>query len=317
MKFKSSPLLRSVLFLGLLLAFLLGGSRIFIPKDNRTESGMDLVTANGILGERDNSIDVLIVGDSESYSSFSPMQMWEDHGFTAYVCGTPAQPLYDSYRFMEQAFERQSPSLVILETNAIFREKTTGSYISSMMSSRFPLFQYHNRWKSMSLKDLYRSVKYTWTDDYKGYIYETQVSPADISNYMDPSDDVAVIPELNQLCLDKMIALCEANNAQLILVSTPSPRNWNYDRHNAIAAYAQKNELTYLDMNLHHEEIGIDWEKDTRDKGDHLNFSGAKKASDYLGDYLMARFSLPDHRSDADYRSWADAYRRYSKSVQA
>ena len=317
MKLNQTILLRTTAFLSLLLVLLLAGSRVFMPKDNKSEFGMDLVSANGILGERNDSIDVLIVGDSESYSSFSPMNLWEAHGFTSYVCGTAAQPLYDSYRFIGQALERQSPSVVILETNAIFREKRAENYVSSLIQSNFSLFQYHNRWKNMTARDLYGSVDYTWTDDYKGYIYDKQVNPASTKGYMAPTDRVQKIPDLNLLCLQQIMRLCRDNGAELVLVSTPSPVNWNYARHNAIEEFAQENGLLYLDMNLHCEEIGINWDKDTRDMGDHLNVSGAKKTTEYFGMYLKERFSLPDHRSDSTYRSWKDSYRRYASAVPA
>ena len=310
------PLLRSAVFLTLLAALLLGTSRIFAPKDNKSEFGMNMVFANGILGERENSIDVLIVGDSESYSSFSPMHMWNAHGFTSYVCGTAAQPLYDSYRFIGQAFQRQSPSVVVLETNAIFRAKNAGSYLSSMMKSSFSLFEYHNRWKSLKLTDLSSPVEYTWTDDCKGYIHSDEVKPANTKGYMAPTDRVEKIPDLNLLCLQQIMKLCADNGAELILVSTPSPVNWNYARHNAIQAFAEEHTLTYLDMNLPHETLNIDWSRDTRDMGDHLNFSGARKVSEFFGTYLKEHFSLPDHRGEKDYGSWTDAYGRYVKTVR-
>ena len=41
--------------------------------------------------------------------------------------------------------------------------------------------------------------------------------------------------------------------------------------------YAKDNSLTYIDMNLMLDELGIDWSLDSLDKGDHLNLSGAYK----------------------------------------
>lgn len=59
------------------------------------------------------------------------------------------------------------------------------------------------------------------------------------------------------------------------MISTPSPANYNYKRHNTLEEYARQKGLKYEDLNLKEEELGIDWERDSLDKGDHLNLSGA------------------------------------------
>jgi hypothetical protein len=69
-------------------------------------------------------------------------------------------------------------------------------------------------------------------------------------------------------------------------------------------------------MNQIGDELEIDWETDTRDKGDHLNYSGAEKASAYLGQWLKDEFQLTDHRDDDAYHSWNDSLQRYLKKVE-
>ena len=85
-------------YTGLILAFLAGLLAILIllsflvnPKNNSQEAGMKDPTAVGFWGEPKNSIDVLVLGDSESYSSIIPTQMWQQQGITSYVCGSHAQ----------------------------------------------------------------------------------------------------------------------------------------------------------------------------------------------------------------------------------
>ena len=78
----------SLLFLAILTGLLTAGSWLVEPKNNEKSSGMRNAQATGFLTERENSLDYLIIGDSETYSSMSPMQLWRDYGYTGYVCGT-------------------------------------------------------------------------------------------------------------------------------------------------------------------------------------------------------------------------------------
>nr|WP_297282832.1 SGNH/GDSL hydrolase family protein [uncultured Agathobaculum sp.] len=318
MKKQIALLIKSACFLALLCALMVAASYLFMPKNNHKTFGVNdaEMLARGILGEKENSIDVLVVGDSEAYSSISPMQMWEERGFRSYLCSTPAQPLYDSYRFLRQALDRQSPSVVVLETNAIFRPYKLNDYLLSRAKNLFSILRYHDRWKSLKANDFGRSVEYTWTDDLKGFRYNPAVAAANTKNYMLPTDASTPIPTLNESCLQDMIALCKEKNAELILVSTPSTINWNQARHNSIAAFAEENDLTYLDLNTMPKEVPIDWARDTRDRGDHLNYAGAVKVSAFLGKYLQETYSLPDHRDAAHDSSWNDALGRYRNMVR-
>ena len=108
-------------FLAVLLLLLLLLSFFFAPKTNTQEGGILDPKANGIFGEAPNTVDVLIVGDSEAYCALIPLQLWEQHGITSYCCATSAQTLSYSEQFVHKVFHNQSPQVVVLETNAVGR----------------------------------------------------------------------------------------------------------------------------------------------------------------------------------------------------
>ena len=77
--------------LALLLGVLSRGVTDLVTKND------DLVPARNkstvkIRQEAGQTIDVLIVGDSLSYSSFSPMQLWNSHGMAAFVAASRDRP---------------------------------------------------------------------------------------------------------------------------------------------------------------------------------------------------------------------------------
>ena len=108
---------RTVKILSFLLGLLLlicATSALFIPKNNSKEAGMEEHLANGVLGEATNTVDAIILGDSEAYSSFSPMQIWQNTGYTSYVCSSPVQTLDYTLTLLQRAFENQKPKIVFI-----------------------------------------------------------------------------------------------------------------------------------------------------------------------------------------------------------
>lgn len=309
---------KTVLFFVILFALLFGLSKkiegMCIENDNLVQDRNK--SAFRILREPENSIDMVVVGDSLSYSSVSPMELWENHGIASYVCGQPGQKIQETYHMLKTVFQRQSPKVIVLETNVMFREKKGGKVtevkesLHTWLKSSVPVFQGHDVWKVFVMGKEYTQ------ENYKGFGFRCKVGAYSKGNYMKRTKKYRKMPDAVIRYMGRIEKLCRQNDAELVLVSTPSPVNYNGSRHNSLAAYAKKHKLAYLDMNLKLLEVGIDWKTDTLDKGDHLNLSGARKVSRYLGEYLSEKTKLPDHRGEAAYASWQQMSERYKEKAE-
>lgn len=317
MKQKGIHALKIVLFIGILYGLILLLGQVFTAKNNDKESGMDFAQANGILGEPADTIDVILVGDSEVYNAISPMEMWNTQGITSYDSATGGQQIDEAYNYISQAMEVQHPKVVIIETNLLYRKLGFDNFFFTRFRNAFDLTRYHDRWKILRFRDLYEDVNYTWTDDLKGFRYFPKTDGIDPGAYMKETTEVRNFNRFCAFYLKKIRELCDENGATLMFLSTPSTKNWNTPRHNGVKKYADRYGIGYLDMNmLPIEEYAIDWSTDTKDKGDHLNYVGAVKASQYLARYLTEHYELQDHREDEKYAGWNEALERYWKIVE-
>ena len=305
-------------FFAVLIVILVGVSekieRICIENDNLVQSRNK--STFGILREPENSIDVIVVGDSLSYSSVSPMDLWKNHGITAFVCGQSGQKIQETYHMLENAFTVQSPKLVILETNTMFRGRL-GEELTNLketfeewVNNYIPIFRGHDVWKSFVMDKEYPE------ENFKGFALRCGIQPYEKGDYMLETEQKEEIPPTVIKYMEDIISLCKQKGAGLLLLGTPSPLNYNYRRHNSIDVYAKGHDLEYLDMNMKLKEVGIDWNTDTLDKGDHLNLLGARKVTQYLGRFLAKQYVLPDHRGERDYTAWIKEAEDYTRKME-
>ena len=304
-------ILSSVAFLLILAVLLAAASYVVLPKNNTKKAGMHTPQANGILGEPENTIDVLFLGNSESYCGFVPMEIWKEQGITSYVCGSSLQRLYQSEQYLRSAFRKQSPKVVILETLAVFTDYGRTEVLPDIAGEWVPILRYHDRWKSLRAEDWYEPVRYTHVRGDKGYHTFHEIEAADTTDYMKPTEETHRVPSKNIRHIQNMQEFCQEHGAQLVLVSIPSTTNWTQAEHNGIAAMAQSMGITYLDLNLMRDEVPIDWEVDTQDKGDHLNITGARKVSDFIGQWLAETGLFEDKRSWEAYSQWNQFLQEY------
>lgn len=304
-----------------ILAFLVAGSHVMQPKDNSPRAGMIEAKANGIMGERAGSIDVLVLGDSVTYNAISPLQMWNEHGFTSYACASPGQALAYGNTLLHRAFEGphpQRPSVVVIETAPVFTELSPGNAISRTAQDIFPLLEYHSRWKNLTPGDFIETPQATWTDKLKGFriYHEAQhASEEDCEAYMAPAGEAEPISRINEMYLEHIVNYCRENDAVPVLVSVPSITNWNMARHDSINTWASEHGVVFIDFNTGADKVAINWAAQTKDGGNHLNFDGATAFTRVLGDVLAQRYALPDHRADPAYASeWDAEYADYART---
>ena len=307
---------KNILFFVLLLVILTG---ISIQTEKAMIKNKDYVQTRNkniyqIRREPENRIDMVMIGDSLSYTSVSPMELWEDQGIASYIGGQPGQNIQEAYHMLKTILKKQSPKLVILETNTLYRDMSGVKGLKNMLEEwgnyHIPLFRGHDIWKSFLT-----GKKYT-EESYQGFSFRCEVTPYKKGNYMKKSGNIEEIPERSAIYMGKIRKLCLKNNVRLLLVSTPSPLNYTYSRHNGIKKYAKEYSLEYLDMNLDLNKIDINWKTDSLDGGDHLNFLGAQKVTKYLEKYLEKHHKLPDHRKDKGYMPWRSMNAKYQKEAE-
>lgn len=308
-------ILRSIVFLTIFSLLFLAVSPVFIPKDNTSQAGIHDSHAKGFLAEPENTIDVLFLGDSEAYSSFIPLRIWEQYGITSYVCSAGDQMMYQAYSYLERVFQTHSPRYVILETNALYREFTLADMLSHSAEERFLYLRYHDRWKELSPEDWYSPISFSGIVRDRGYAYHTEVRPADASEHMTPSEEVQPVPLLNQWYARLIRDFCWERGVPLMLVSTPSSVNWSTYYHNGVTQMSQELEIPYTDMNLMTDEIPINWATDSYDAGNHLNYDGACKVTDYLGAFLWDTGLFTDKRENAAYAAWNTSLEDFKAEV--
>lgn len=315
---KMKKIISSVLFLLGLLLLLVLTSRFFEPKNNTESYGMEDQRANGILAEPEQSIDVLFIGDSVSYCSVIPVQIWRDYGITSYMCGTSLQQLYYTKEFLYKTFETQSPKIVMLEGIPIFNNFMYKENVWNAVERTLPVFRYHDRWKELASMPEFETgfkVEYTNLEVTKGYYYSSAIEVVDVAGRVVETNEAAGILDDNKRTLLEIIELCEKNGAELILYSAPNALTWNPTIHNALVSLAEELELTYFDMNYMPEEVPIDWSTDTFDGGDHVNYYGAQKVTAYLGKYLSEMNLFTDKRGDACYKTWDEAQQVFYETI--
>ena len=153
-------LLRITAFLLVLLMLVLAVGHYLMPQSNRYLEGY---TAGGILGEDFDTIDVLVLGDSNAAQGIAPMKWYDEYGITGYTYAAGWMSMYNLYYRLKQIYEEQNPRVVVLCTAPAYSKKSSESTMQSALGDiadeLLPLLRFHDNWKYLRPDNLQGSFE--------------------------------------------------------------------------------------------------------------------------------------------------------------
>ena len=286
---------RKLIVVGIVFCFLL--SIFSLPFKKYHKYGYqfeEIQSKTKLVEEQTTSIDCMFLGDSQGWSTYSPIQMYKNHGFTSLNLCTPGQFMYDTFVLLENTYKKQKPKLVVIDANMLSSFLNPLKFI---LFKNFPIFHYHNIDTNKISEEYFAR---------KGFNeYEGVIGYAGSLDYMNFEERNTLSTQAMQY-LDKINQLCEEYDSKLLLVNTVSPLVWSNVRHEIIQKWCDDNDVNYVDYNTSEQldEIDFDFNNDFRDGGDHVNLNGSKKICENLGNYIKQNYALEDHRKDSSYQEW-------------
>lgn len=286
----------------------------------------------GYYAEEKDSLDVVFVGSSPTFSAFMPMELWRDHGIASYVFATNMQFEDSMVYSLREMDKTQQPQVVVIDTapflfghrsSELGRDETYLRYNTD--GYRFSL----NRIRL--IRRIAGSVEQQMACCFDVAFYRTNNRP-DVSywnwrkhnprkGWGDLGVQVSYTPEEeitegtgeNPFCeeelsyLQEIVQWAEDYQGDALFLIQPF-----YGVDAQICDRA-----AYLEQILGEqgcEVLNLRAERDqlldvTADYSlDYLHFSAAsaEKITAYVGDYLVSRYELPDHRAEQEYARWGE-----------
>ncbi len=293
--------------------------------------------------ERDTA-DVVFYGSSHVYAGINVIDLWDHYGISAYNMAGTMQTLWNSYYNMQETLKYQTPRVMVVDLyGALIEEEyyTPTNVIKNADSMRFSVNKIRNIWSSVP-HDQFLSyiLSYPLRHDH----YES----LEKANYIDGAGDIGgkwykgfqpvfgvteygALPAVaepvqprepfwkNREYLNKMVALAKENHIQLLFTVVPY-ESWQAEDeavYRWIEAFAEENGVSFINGNQHLDKMGFDAKTDYAEAS-HLNYSGACKFTEYIGEILQDGFALEDHRGEKRCQSWqnySDCWAAYQKDL--
>ena len=215
-------------FLLVLAAAVFLAGHYLMPHSNRYLSGY---TAGGLLGEDFDTVDVLVMGDSNAAQGIAPMQWYTKNGVTGYTYASGWLSVYNIYYRLRSIYEEQTPKVVVLCTDVCYSKFSDETYlqaaIGDITDELIPLVRFHDNWKDLTPANLFEEHDYTWRDPNKGYMPITDVAACLRGEYMYYDGRTEPLPFLVGVYMERIADLCAEHGSELLLITVPASSSWN------------------------------------------------------------------------------------------
>ena len=261
--------------------------------------------------ESEGDFDVLFFGSSHTVCGVYPVQLWRDYGIRAYNLGSHGQSMAASYWTMRLAVESHKPKIAVLdvykagdmdtECNVSYAHWTFDAFPLSVQKWRavrsvypqnkqaqaellFPFRLYHSRWDSFDTKMAYAALGRS-ADPYPTLGGDMRLS-------ITPYPEMSLVPQTAQTFREtvgteyamEFVTFCKENDILPVLVNLPYQADETFQAEvNGLLAKCE--EMGALTLNFQYLDL-LDPDTDWDDGIDHVNLSGGRKLTAYLGQWL-------------------------------
>lgn len=272
--------------------------------------------------EPKNSVDVIILGASETFTDYCAPLAWQHAGFTSYPLAVSAAQGTFYASMLREAAKRQTPGVYVVEVNGFLytaeeREKLSKAALHKWFDTLplsadkiqavrqcvpegersvyyLPMLKYHVFWertgeirRSLSQQQQTRSVGYSYTKPFLS-----------ISMFLTETDEIPVRQqELDAFNEQSLRAFCETAKELGVknVLFARFPHRTVIENNDAVFAklesVVQEYGYDFVNFDTQMDAIGLDPLSDFAN-AEHLNVFGAEKFTPYLADYLAARYDL-------------------------
>lgn len=302
----------------------------------------------GFYAEKEDTLDVIMIGSSPVYPFYSGAKLWGEYGITCYPLSSHVQRPSAALPLLKEAYKTQTPQVVVfemrmytmedgrMEDNMAYARGVTDNMKYSLnriyainrlvteplerYTYYFDIFKYHSNWRTMVLPEQLACFRYEKLNPLKGFVIRDEVGPLEKENIpicMNLKESLA-IPKEQEERLYELLDFLKEQQQQALFIVSPFRENADLQKmFNYMKEIIESYGYEFVNMNEHYEEIGINFETDYYDFGGHVNALGAEKCTDYLGK-LLAGYQMEDKRGQEKYASWDRAYQNYlQQSEQA
>lgn len=297
---------------------------LFIKVSSILESKTSIKKYNDFYTETEE-YDVLFFGSSHMWNTILPMELYKEYGIYSYNMANATEAIPTSYWVIKNTIEYKKPKVIVLETfmsgwgkkvlegnenylhtyyDVLPFSKTKLDAIKDIVDEGeraeylVPFSLYHSRWNELGEDDF--SCEYSVE---KGAQALWETTPFEYAT-IETSELVEVNPVTKEY-VQRVKQICDENDIELLLTEIPFCMDESEKKqNNGWKKFAEEIGVTFISC----DDFEIDYENDMRDRG-HFNYAGAKKATNYLGKYLIDNYKdiFFNHTEGV----WKDDYAKY------
>lgn len=280
--------------------------------------------------EQEEDFEVLFMGSSHVLNGVFPMELWNDYGIVSYNMGGHGCTIPLSYWVLKNALEYTTPKLVVIDGYFIEKDikhleeigyahisldafpltETKTEAINDLCGTKETKIEflwefslYHNRWSEISEGDINYELS-------KEMGAESRIGIAKANEYDLDKNEYLEYETVAMEYMGKIIELCQSNDIEVLLTYLPFPVD-SYAEANSMKLIAEEYGVNYI--NFLETEV-VNFKTDCYDENSHLNPSGARKVTDYLGKFITENYNIANQKDNLTYASkWDEYYQVYEQ----